>query len=220
MNLVGRLISCFSHPGRKGYSPLWSLAEGRRSARHQGIRPGGQSPGADLRACEPRRDGRGAQTDRKPDQQNRNEGRPRTLNHCEKGILMYHIEKRPSGYILTFSGDIGEAEMRRWKDDSERTLAAETAPSFGVIIDMRSLLPLKREVQAIMVEGQRLYRNKGMERSAVILSSADICRQFRNLAVQSGIFATERYIDASHEANPIDRAVNWVKSGIDPDKQS
>jgi len=133
---------------------------------------------------------------------------------------MYHIEKRPSGYILTFSGDIGEAEMQRWKDESERTLAAETASSFGVIIDMRSLVPLKREVQAIMVNGQRLYRNKGMQRSAVILSSADICRQFRNLAVQSGIYATVRYIDASNETNPIDKAINWVKGGIDPDEQT
>ena len=133
---------------------------------------------------------------------------------------MYHIEKRPSGFILTFSGDIGEAEMQRWKDDSERALAAETATSLGVIIDMRSLLPLKREVQAIMVSGQKLYRNRGMKRSAVILSSADICRQFKNLAVQSGIYATERYIDASNEANPIEEAIHWVKSGIDPDQQT
>ena len=130
---------------------------------------------------------------------------------------MYRIEKRPSGYILTFSGDIGEAEMQRWKDESERTLAAETATSFGVIIDMRNLLPLKREVQTIMVSGQRLYKDKGMERSAVILSSADVCRQFKNLAVQSGIYATERYIDASSEANPIQKAISWVKAAIDPD---
>ena len=133
---------------------------------------------------------------------------------------MYHIEKRPSGYILTSSGDIGEAEMQRWKDESERTLAAETATSFGVIIDMRSLLPLKHEVQAVVISGQERYRNRGMRRSAVILSSADICRQFKNLAVQSGIYATERYIDASNETNPIEKAINWVKSGIDPDQQT
>ncbi len=131
---------------------------------------------------------------------------------------MYRIEKRSSGYILTFSGDIGEAEMQRWKDESERKLAAETAASFGVIIDMRNLLPLKSEVQSIMISGQRLYKERGMKRSAVILSSADICRQFTNLAVQSGIYATERYIDASSEANSIQKAVDWVKSGIDPEK--
>ncbi len=131
---------------------------------------------------------------------------------------MYKIERRPSGYILTFAGLIEAAEMQKWHDDSESKLMTETSNSFGVIIDMKDLKPLGAEARIIMVEGQKLYKNKGMKRSAVILNSAEVCKQFKNLAVQSGIYLTERYIDASQKKNATEIAINWVKDAIDPDK--
>jgi len=130
---------------------------------------------------------------------------------------MYKIEKRPSGYILTFSGAINSTEMQNWYNDSKSTLANETSNSFGVIIDMKELQPISQETQAIMVAGQGLYKQKGMKRSAVILASTAIKMQFKKLAQESGIYATERYIDASSYSNPIDIAVKWVKDEIDPD---
>jgi hypothetical protein len=130
---------------------------------------------------------------------------------------MYKIEKRPSGYILTFSGVINSTEMQNWYDDSKSALANETSNSFGVIIDMKELQPISQETQAIMVAGQGLYKQKGMKRSAVVLASSAISMQFKRLAQESGIYATERYIDASYFSNPIDIAVKWVKDGIDPD---
>jgi len=131
---------------------------------------------------------------------------------------MYKIEKRPSGYILTFSGQIDAIEMQRWFDDSKRNLALETSSSFGVIINMKDLQPLKPDAVAIMKNGQKLYKDKGMKRSAVILNSAEICNQFKNIAIQTGIFTMEKYIDASTIPNPVDFAIAWVKDGIDPDK--
>jgi hypothetical protein len=131
---------------------------------------------------------------------------------------MYKIEKRPSGYILTFSGTINADEMQRWYNESKTTLIAEISTSFGVIINMKDLLPLEADARSIMINGQKLYKEKGMKRSAVILNSQEICQQFKNLAIQSGIYATERYIDASSISNPVDRAIYWVKDGIDPDK--
>ena len=131
---------------------------------------------------------------------------------------MYKIERRPSGYILTFSGIIDSDEMQRWHDDSQRSLSTETSSSFGVIIDMKDLQPISGEAKTIMVAGQKLYKEKGMKRSAVILNSPEITTQFKNLAVQSGIYATERYIDASQINNAVDIAISWVKDAIDPDK--
>jgi hypothetical protein len=130
---------------------------------------------------------------------------------------MYNIERRPSGYILTLSGLIEPDEMQRWSDDSERYLSSESSSSFGVIIDMRNLKPLSSESQALMVNGQKKYKAKGMKRSAVILNNEKICTQFKNLAIQSGIYSTERYIDASKSSNPIDTAIKWVKDAVDPD---
>ena len=48
--------------------------------------------------------------------------------------------------------------------------------------------------------------------------SQEICRQFKNLAIQSGIYATERYINASQNALAIEQAIGWVKDAIDPDR--
>jgi hypothetical protein len=131
---------------------------------------------------------------------------------------MYKIEKRPSGYILNFSGVINPDEMQRWCDDAKITLNGETSSSFGVIIDMKDLQPLSLESSNIMKQGQRLFKDKGMKRSAVILNSSKICSQFKNIAIQSGIYITERYIDASIAPNPQQLAIDWVKDGIDPDK--
>jgi hypothetical protein len=130
---------------------------------------------------------------------------------------MYKIEKKTSGYLLTFGGLIDEDEMSKWVKESE--VALQTAPAtFGVIVDMRELKPLTPEAQAIMVNGQGLYKQKGMQRSAVILANAVLTFQFKRLAQQSGIYAFERYIDGSVHEDWAKIAVAWVKDGIDPDK--
>jgi len=129
---------------------------------------------------------------------------------------MYKIEKRPSGFLLTFGGFIEKDEMNRWMEESRTQLTGTRAP-FGVVIDMRTLAPLPADAQVTMVEGQKLYKDAGMERSAVILANPVTKAQFRRLAQQSGIYAWERYLDASSEPNWQAKAISWVKSGADPD---
>ncbi|MGE0077422.1 MAG: hypothetical protein AB7S48_06155 [Bacteroidales bacterium] len=128
---------------------------------------------------------------------------------------MYKIEKKTSGYVLTFSGIVNAQEMKQWFDESRFRLANETSNSFGVIVDMKNLKPLDAEASSIMRNGQKLYKDKGMHRSAVILSTAELCGQFKAIASMSGILATEQYIDASNEPNPIAKAIRWVKEGVD-----
>jgi len=113
---------------------------------------------------------------------------------------------------------IDENEMQRWYNDSKITLMSETSSSFGVVIDMKDLSPLSLEASNVMKLGQKMYKDKGMKRSAVILNSPQVTKQFKNIAIQSGIYATERYIDASTTTNPVGKAVDWVKDSIDPDK--
>jgi hypothetical protein len=131
---------------------------------------------------------------------------------------MHNIEKRTSGYLLTFGGYIDAAEMEAWCHESEKTLALAVAP-FGVVVDMRSLTPLPSEVQQIMVKGQKLYKAKGMQRSAVVVNNALTASQFKRLAKDSGIYAWERYIDASSTPNWSKVAVDWVKDEVDPDRK-
>jgi hypothetical protein len=136
---------------------------------------------------------------------------------------MYNIEKRPSGYILTFSGDINSVEMKQWYADSEFKLLTNNNSSFGIIVKVKDLQSITPAARTILVEGQKLYRKKGMKRSAVLFSNIENCRLFKNLALQSGIYNNERYIlcpsrKIEHELVINELAVNWVKEAIEPAK--
>ncbi|MDH3999227.1 MAG: hypothetical protein OET90_10365 [Desulfuromonadales bacterium] len=129
---------------------------------------------------------------------------------------MYKIERKKTGYLLTFSGNMDRAEIERWLNESKLALAKESATAFGVIIDMRELAPLPNDAQEVMVEGQGLYKQKGMKRSAVIVANNVTAMQFQRLAKESGIHQWERYLSATTpDCNG--KAVAWVKDGTDPD---
>ena len=130
---------------------------------------------------------------------------------------MYKIEKKEDGFTLTFGGKMDKAELQKWFKESEQALTTCNR-EFGIIIDMRTLQGLPPDAQAVMVQGQGLYKKKGMQRSAVILNSAAIAMQFKRLGKESGIYAFERYLDASSDTSWQKHATDWVKSGIDPDK--
>ncbi len=132
---------------------------------------------------------------------------------------MHAIEKHDYGYLLTFGGHMDEAEMKTWVAESRNALA--NAPrSFGVMVDMRTLKPLSDAAQTVMVEGQKLYKEKGMQRSAVALASTIVTMQFRRLAEESGIYAWERYLDASRLTDWEKVGTDWITSAKDPDKKA
>ncbi len=126
------------------------------------------------------------------------------------------IEKRSSGFLLVFAGTIGRAEMTCWLMDSEKQSAGSHG-TFGVIVDARKLELLNGEAQALLVEGQALYKKQGMLRSAVAVGSPAVTRQLKRLAEQSGIGEFERFVDTRKYANWAEVAVAWVRDGIHPD---
>jgi len=130
---------------------------------------------------------------------------------------MYKIEKENYGFKITFSDFMKEDEMQRWLMETERVLATQTG-KFGVLIDMRTLKPLPLEAQEIMKDGQKLYKQKGMERSAVILNNAVTTIQFKRIANETGIYEWERYFDASTNPNWEAKSIDWISRSIDPDK--
>jgi hypothetical protein len=130
---------------------------------------------------------------------------------------MYKIEKGRHGFTLTFSGTIYTDELERWFQESEKALARHKGP-FGVIIDMRDLLPLGPEARAVILRGQRLFKDSGLERSVVVLKSSAITSQFRQLAKDSGVYRFERYINASDDSQWFQHALDWVLLQIDPDE--
>jgi hypothetical protein len=107
--------------------------------------------------------------------------------------------------------------MNRWREEAKTALLG--APkTFGVLIDMRTLRPggIQPDAQAVMVDGQGLFKKVGMERSCVILESATIAMQFERLARESGIYSFERYINAAANPNWRAKALGWIENKIDP----
>jgi len=130
---------------------------------------------------------------------------------------MYKIEKQTYGFKLTFGGFIKSDEMEKWVEESKGALATQSG-SFGVFVDMRDLKPLPADSQAHMQTGQKLYKQKGMQRSVVILNSAVTTMQFKRIGKETGIYEWERYIDASTIANWEVKGIAWLENGTDPDK--
>lgn len=131
---------------------------------------------------------------------------------------MYEVEITEYGVKNTFSGSIDRAEMQAWVEEAEEIIDASdhAGSEWGCLIDMRELQPLEDDVRPVMIKGQRMYREKGMNRSCVILNSAKTARQFRKIAKESGIFEFERYIDASSTPNWEERAMDWIEHEVAP----
>ena len=134
------------------------------------------------------------------------------------GGIMFNIEKQSYGFKLTFSGIVEIDEMKNWVSESKKVLAAQSS-GFNVMIDMRNLKPVSQEVKDETEKGQQLYKQKGMSKSVVILASAILTLQFRRIAKDTGIYAWERYINASKTDNWEEVALNWLIKGIDPDQK-
>jgi len=131
---------------------------------------------------------------------------------------MYKIEKKKYGFRLTFAGKMDADEMEMWLMDSRRVLADQTDP-FLVFVDMRTLIPIDDDARQSMLNGQRFYKEKGMERSVAILNSPIMIMQFKGIAHETGIYEWERYIDASTEPDWEKVGLDWIINSIDPDKK-
>ena len=130
---------------------------------------------------------------------------------------MYKIERKPWGFKITFGGFVQKSEMEEWVKDSANELSKK-AGKFGVFVDMRELKPLMTDAQDAMTRGQVLYKEKGLERSVVVVNNPTTKLQFMRLAKKSGIYQWERYIDSSTVQNWEQVGLDWIRSGKDPDQ--
>jgi hypothetical protein len=137
-------------------------------------------------------------------------------NQINRSKDMFKIEKKDFGFKLTLGGFINVDEMKQWVEESKKALLI-TPKQFGVFVDMRELKPLPPESQSFMQEGQKLYKQKGMQRSVVIVQNAITKMQFKRIAKETGIYAWERYIDASEVTNWEKIGKDWICDEIDPD---
>lgn len=132
---------------------------------------------------------------------------------------MYKIEKTQYGVRLTFDGFMRAAEMTEWVAES-RKIVPTLGGTFGVFVDMRTLKPLPPDSQAAMQEGQKLYKQAGMQRSVVILNSATTTAQFIRIAKETGIYEWERYVNAAATPNWEQAGIDWLVKAADPSQDA
>ena len=130
---------------------------------------------------------------------------------------MYQIKQQDWGLKLTFGGSIDADEMARWLGEM-KDLLEDRDIHFFVFVDMRTLIPLDKEAQVHMREGQELARRRGMVRSVVILNSPVVAAQFRRIGGETGIGKWERYIDASSVPDWESVGMDWLLEAIDPNQ--
>jgi hypothetical protein len=130
---------------------------------------------------------------------------------------MFRIEKTNWGYRLTFGGSCPVEEIVKWLEESRKILA-DQEEEFSVFVDMRSIIPLSREAQVHIQEGQKLYKRRGMLRSVAILSSPVVAAQFRRIAGETGIGRWARYIDALTVPDWEEVGMGWLLKEVDPVK--
>ncbi|RKX28672.1 MAG: hypothetical protein DRP47_03685 [Candidatus Zixiibacteriota bacterium] len=129
---------------------------------------------------------------------------------------MYNIEKKDYGYKLTFAGKVDKDEMARWLEEIEHILSKQPG-SFTVLMDIQNLQPVSQIAQKFFRRGQMLLEKRGLTRSAVVLSGSTLAMQFKRLAVQSGIFDKERYVDIVNNPQWEEVSLGWLTESIEPD---
>ena len=132
---------------------------------------------------------------------------------------MFTVKRTEFGYHLTLSGTVNVEDVMKWLEESKQLLSSGPK-SFGVFVDMRDIKPLSRLARKQLEEGQLLYKQHGMTRSVVIVSSPIIRRQFEDLAKETGIYEWERYIDASATPNWEQVGMDWLLHAYDPDARN
>lgn len=123
------------------------------------------------------------------------------------------------GFRINAPGFLSLAETREWFEDLKRLVGTSGKP-FGLLVDIRSQRANPPESQAIIQEAMAWVKGAGLVRSAVVLDSTVAKLQTTRLAKTSGVYAWERYLDASKNLDWEKHAVEWIVNGVDPDKLS
>ncbi len=130
---------------------------------------------------------------------------------------MYNIEKTGFGIKVRMTGFIKKNEANEWFQEMVQKVKG-IHKDFYVFVDMRGFKPASQDIQKQFTEIQRIYREKGMLRSVVILDDIIATMQLKRTAKESGIYTHERYISAENNPHWEKQGMDWLLNEKDPDK--
>lgn len=131
---------------------------------------------------------------------------------------MIRLEKTPYGLRSTAPGFLTVPETQAWLAELKVLSAAMPGP-FSKLVDIRTQPPQAPAVSALIQEAMVWLKAHGMQRSAVVLDNPLAHMQITRLARSTGVYASERYFDASQDPDWEAKALAWLIEGREPGEQ-
>lgn len=128
---------------------------------------------------------------------------------------MIRLEKTPYGLRTTAPGFLTVQETQAWLAEL-KVLSAEMPGPFAMLVDIRTQPAQAPAVTALIQEAMVWLKAHGMQRSAVVLDNPLAHMQITRLARSTGVYAHERYLDASSEPEWEAKALAWLTEGREP----
>jgi hypothetical protein len=128
---------------------------------------------------------------------------------------MHRVDETRYGYRVVFEGFLQQDDVGELLSNMKTTIRPR-GNAFALLFDMRKSRAFPAEVRELLRQALHFCKEAGMERNAVVLSSAIATLQARRLARESGVEEWSRYIDASHpDWEKI--AVDWLVRAVEPE---
>jgi hypothetical protein len=127
---------------------------------------------------------------------------------------MYLLQERSYGFELVFSGHLGIEEMRRWIDEVSAAVGGARR-RFGIMLDLRHLMPPSLEIMRLFAAGMRMLEHGGLVRSAVIVLTSETREHYTRLSLESGAHRWERFFNTENNPAWYSQALTWIDYGVE-----
>lgn len=128
---------------------------------------------------------------------------------------MHKIEETEYGFKITVAGDLDINQAEQALLNLKNLLASYGRP-FSLMVDLRELIPVTTEVIKKLMEIHSYCKNLSLERTAIIVKSPVLKMQGKQISHNSETIENDRYISVYKFDNWEERALAWVKNGIEP----
>ena len=133
---------------------------------------------------------------------------------------MYKIEETDYGFKIHISGNLSSTETHSWINEFEEMIKTRNSATFHILLDLREIKDFDSETLNGIEKGLRVFKQRGMERSVLVLDSTFTYLKFKKNYNKSKTTKDQRYLDASTNSYWEQAAGSWLSKGIDPSKKS
>lgn len=141
--------------------------------------------------------------------------KPITIISRATGVIMQKIEKTDFGFRIINTGQLNLTDAEAFKFMVLEALSSHSS-SFSLIVDLRGLIPLEPKVIEVVKEIMKTRTRMSLVRAAIIVSSPVIKAQHRQMSFDTRTTQFDRTIDASKYPDWEERALAWVRDGVEP----